>query len=111
MGKRSDPAWAINLPIQGLSSYTARVTYYDLKITPGVRGMQLCYPSTSTSVTVRCNSTGFLFTLAGGPRVVFLPLYMLFDLIDLTITSGGAAFAATASALLLTEEQLPFTGT
>lgn len=101
-------AWALSVALGGLTVVTVRGTYRDIKITPGFRGIQLQYTSVSTSVTVRENTTGMLYFFGAGPKTVLAPLFMLREVFDLTITSGGAAFAAGATALLTTEEQMPY---
>lgn len=108
---RSGPgfqAWAATVQLGGLSNVIVRGSYRDLRMTPGWRGLALQYTSVSTSVTVVDNRSGMVYQFGAGPKTVLIPLFMLMEIFDLTIKSGGAAFGAGATALLTTEEQVPY---
>jgi len=108
IGDRIKPAWGAIIPIAGLSSVTVRATYHDLKIMPGFRGIQLAFPTAPAGVvSVICNSTKATLIVPAAAGSFFLPLYMLFDLVDLTLSIASGSFPANSTALLLTEEQLP----
>lgn len=102
-------SWAASVAIAGLTTINVRGTYRDLKITPGFRGIQIQYGAAAGAVTIKENTTGMVYTLPTGPQTIFLPLIMLREVFDLTITGPGAtAFPAGSTCLLTTEEQLPF---
>jgi hypothetical protein len=101
-------SWAVPVAIVGLSTINARASYHDLKITPGIRGIQLSYGATNAPVYVKCNITGMSYTFPQGPNTVFAPLFMLREFLDLTISCANA-FPAGSTCLLTTEEQLPWT--
>lgn len=102
------PSWAATVQLGGLSNVLVRGSYRDLRMTPGWRGLALQYTSVSTSVTVVDNRSGMVYQFGAGPKTVLIPLFMLVEIFDLTIKSGGAAFGAGATALLTTEEQVPY---
>ena len=102
-------SWAAAVAIAGQPVVNVRGTYRDLRITPGFRGLQIQYGAAAGAVSIRENTTGMIYTLPTGPQTIFLPLFMLREVFDLTITGpGGTAFPAGSTALLTTEEQLPF---
>jgi hypothetical protein len=101
-------SWAVPVTIASLSVVTARMSYKDLKITPGIRGIQLAYGATGGPVSIRNNITGMTYQLPDGPVTAFLPLFMLREFCDVTISCSSGIFPANATCLLTTEEQLPF---
>jgi hypothetical protein len=78
-----------------------------MHVTPGFRGIQLQYNSSVGAISIRHNTTGQIYTLPPGPQTIFLPLFMLREVYDLTI-SCSTAFGTGITGLLTTEEQLPF---
>lgn len=98
-------SWAAAVALAGLTTVTLRGTYRDLHMTPGWRGIQLQYGSVAVKVVE--NTTGMIYFFPNGPHTIFAPLFMLREFFDLTI-SGSAAFPAGATALLTTEEQMPY---
>lgn len=99
-------SWAAAIPLlTTVANVTVRGTYRDLKITPGWRGLQISYAT--GSMTIKENTTGMVYNLPTGPHTVFVPLFMLREVFDLTILAS-ANFPAGASALLTTEEQVPY---
>ena len=106
-------SWAIVVQIAGQSKINIRGTYRDLKIQPGIRGIQLQYGTAAGAVQVVENATGMVYTFVTGPKTIFAPLFMLREVFDLTIYGPGGiaaptAFPAGATCMLTTEEQIPF---
>jgi hypothetical protein len=95
------------VPLNGLSIVNVRTTYHDLKITAGFRGLQIQYPQGVGGVSIRENVSGMVYTLPSGPQTIFVPLFMTREICDLTITST-TGFGNSSTALLTTEEQIPF---
>jgi hypothetical protein len=105
-------AWALPLVLPTTAKVlTLRIDYRDLHIEPGFRGLLLQYSSAQTTgVKVAMNFVGMTLQLPNGAQTVFVPLFMSREMVDLTIT-GSANFVITDTALLTTEEQVPFTTT
>jgi len=107
-GGIKNPAWAIPVAIAGLSLINARATYHDLKMTPGIRGIQISYPVAAPGlVTIVQNGTKMSYSLPVTAGNYFLPLYMAREWLDLTISVAGGNFPAGSTCVLLSEEQLP----
>lgn len=100
-------SWAASVALAGKSTVTVRGSYHELRIEPGFRGLQIQYPAGSGVITIRENLTGMVYTLPTGPQTIFLPLFMAREIFDLTFSTTGT-FPAAVTALLTTEEQLPY---